>query len=255
MALQKGEGRYNIIHKNWSVTGRADQFDAWLAQPDALGRFASLCVACDVTGLTPQLQEFAKLLARMGYNAVVPDLYYRVGGVPRGATPSQIQSIAASVSDGRMMADLQDAAAFLEALALNVDESRMGLVGIGMGARIAVLLGARMPDAFKCVVAIDPIVGKVEAPNGSVRPAVLPDDAEAIEVPVLALFAGRDGTSSEDVARFRDVLGPKGRIVTYPKAAPGFLDESSDAYDVPAAEDVYDRIVRFLDEVLGHDPT
>ncbi|MCC7077699.1 MAG: dienelactone hydrolase family protein [Acidimicrobiia bacterium] len=258
MALQKGEGRYEILHRLWSVTGRADEFDAWLTQPNAPGRFASVGIACDVFGLTPQLKETAKLLSRMGYHAVVPDLYYRVGGIPAGAGYEEAEAIACRVTDGRMLADLEDASRFLMASDLAVDDRRMGLVGFGMGGRTALLLAARLPGLARCVVAVDPVLGKVEQADGSVRSDVVPGDGGRIPVPVLAIFSGAGegdtrAASREDIARFEESLG-NGAVVTFPDARPGFLDEVSSVYDAAAAEAAYVRIIDFLDTTLGSDP-
>jgi carboxymethylenebutenolidase len=255
MALQKGEGRYDIIHRHWSVTARADEFDAWQTNPDALGRFGAVAVVCDVWGVTSQLQEFSKLLSRMGYAAIVPDLYYRAGGVPTDADRAQADAITSFISDGRFVADIEDTLAYLRSQSATVDDLRYAAAGFGMGGRSAVLLAARHPLLLRSLVVFSPELRQIQQSDGELRKHDVVEAAAEIQVPVLAFFAGEDDTVDADrVAAFTSALGERGTVVTYPSAKREFLDESSDDYDAAIAADAYGRIIGFLDATVGPAP-
>jgi carboxymethylenebutenolidase len=255
MALMKGEGRFEIIYKPWTVVGRADEFDGWMTMPDALGRTAGVVVASDVYGVTPALKELAKVLSRMGFAAVVPDLFYRAGSVPPGATRAQADAIAGRFSDGRLLADLEDTASFLASTGA-FDPDRLGVVGIGFGGRLAILLAARHPDLFQSVIVIDPLLGKVPLADGTVRPRVALDEAEDVRVPLLAIFAGKsDAVSPEEIDRFREVTAQVGSVVVYPDAEAGFWDEDAQTHSPGATTDALGRVIGVLDAALGYQPT
>lgn len=256
MAVMKGEGRTDIIYVNWSVTGRADEFDAWFARPDRLGRSAAVVVVPDVWGITPTLKEFAKDLARQGYAAVVPDLFYRGGGVPAGASREDAEWIAGHFGDGRVLADLEDALAFTRGLTNEVDPTRAGVVGFGFGGRLALLLAGRKPETFRAAAVFDAPLGSLQMADGRARSGDALREATGIRCPVLACFAGKgDGaTPAADVERLRGALGELGEVVVLSDAAPGYLDDSGPDHDAAAERDTTKRLRDLLDTALGPDP-
>lgn len=254
MAVQKGEGRNDVIYRNWSVTGRSDEFDAWLCMPDLDGRRSGVLLAHDLAGVTPALKEFAYAIARMGHAVVVPNLYYR-SGLPIGTDTSGIDmaTVDAGFGDARMLADLLDTAGFLGAVGEQIDDSRLGIMGIGRGGRLAMLLAARQPIRFRSVSVIDPVLAKVELPDGSVRSKVAIDEIASYPSAVQAMFpAQSDNNTEEDVERLATQLGPMGQVITYSDVGSDFWSEDSPSYDESAATDSLGRTVGFLDATLGN---
>lgn len=250
MAVMKGEGRNEVIFLNWSVPGRGDQFNAWLTQADVDGRTGGVVLAHDVTGLTPWAKEFARTLSRMGYACVVPDLYYR-SGIEAGTDGIDPADIDAVFSDGRMLADLDDAAGFL-ASSDGVDPARVGVIGIGTGGRLAMLLAARHPYRFRCLAAIDPVLGKVELPDGSVRTRVALEEAAEITCATQVIVAAASGNSDDDeVERLATELGDRGQVITYTGAGPGIFDEDGAGFDPSLAADAFGRVLGLLDSTIG----
>lgn len=250
MAVMKGEGRNDVIFSNWSVPGRADQFNAWLTRADVDGRTGAIVIAHDLGGLTPWVKELARTLSRQGYACVVPDLYYR-SGVEAGTDGIDPADIDAVFSDGRMLADLDDAAGFL-ASSEGVDPGRMGVVGIGTGGRLAMLLAARHPYRFRCLGAIDPLLGKAELPDGSVRTRVALEEAAGITCATQVIVTSRsENCDEEELERLATELGERGQVFTYGDAGPGLLDEDAPEFDPSLAADALGRILGFLDSTVG----
>lgn len=250
MAVMKGEGRNDVIAKHWSVSGRGDQFDAWLTQADVDGRTGAVVLAHDIAGLTPSVKELARMISRMGYACVVPDLYYR-SGIDAGADGIARADVDAVFGDGRMLADLEDAAGFVSA-GNGVDHDRVGLVGIGHGGRLAMLLAARNPYRFRCLSAIDPVLGKVELPDGSVRSRVALEAVPAITCVTQVIVAGNGGNSDADeVESLATELGDRGQVITYPDVGPGLLDEDTSGFDPSVGADVFGRVIGILDHTIG----
>lgn len=250
MAVMKGEGRNEVMFRNWSVPGRGDQFDAWLTQPDVDGRTGAVVVAHGIAGLTPSVKELGHAISRMGYACIVPDLYYR-SGVEAGTEGIARVDVDAVFSDGRMLADLEDAVDFVTA-GHGVDPDRVGVVGLGHGGRLAMLLAARRPYRFRCLCAIDPVLGKVELPDGSVRTRVALEEAAAITCASQVIVAGAgDNSDADEVERLATELDDRGQVFTYPDAVSDFLDEDSDTFDASLAADVFGRVIGLLDSTVG----
>jgi len=253
MAVQKGEGRNDVIYRNWSVTGRSDEFDAWFCVPDIDGRRGGVVLAHDLAGVTPALKQFAYAIARMGHAVVVPNLYYRCGlTIGTDTTGMDMAAVDAGFGDGRLLADLADTAGFLGAFDDQVDDARLGLMGIGSGGRLAMLLAARHPVRFRSVSVVDPVLGKVELPDGSVRSRVALEEIASFPSAVQALFAGRGTNASEDeVDRLATELGDMGQVATYSEVGIDFWSEDSPNWDAATAADALGRVVGFLDATLG----
>lgn len=250
MAVMKGEGRYDVIFKHWSVPGRGDQFDAWLTRADVDGRTGGVVLAHGIGGLTPSVKELARAIARMGYACVVPDLYYR-SGVAAGTPGIERVDVDAVFGDGRMIADLEDAADFL-ASSGGVDPDRIGVVGIGHGGRLAMLLAARWPYRFRCLSAVDPVLGKVELPDGSVRTRTALEEAAKITCATQVIVAAKSTNSGEDeVERLAAELGERGQVITYPDAGPDLFDEDAESFDSSLAYDAFGRVLGLIDATIG----
>ncbi len=256
MALQKGEGRYEILYRPWSVTGRSDEFDAWFAQPDVPGRFSTVLLAHDIWGLTPSVKEFAKILARMGYVVVCPNFYYRIGWLPPEATRDDAVFAVGHVSDGRMSADLEDTLAFCSSFAA-CDVDRIGLLGMGFGGRLSILFAAQFPEWVRSVVAISPEAGKMALPETQARDRDALTELVDVQASLMAIFASKDDlTPAKEIETFQDAAPPAANLnlVTYPDCQREFLDESSGGYDAAATTDALGRILGFLDATLGPKP-
>jgi carboxymethylenebutenolidase len=132
------------------ATHDGGRMPAFIARP-AGGRGPGLVVLQEIFGVTAYLRRRARDLAGLGYVALVPQLYWRLGPdveLPED-TPAGLQQAFGYLQRLDEDQAVDDAAAALEHLrALPETGGRAGVLGFCMGGRLAYLLAARAdPDA------------------------------------------------------------------------------------------------------------
>ena len=75
-----------MIENEVLVTTKYGRQPAFLACPDAPGRFPAIIIYMDAPGMREELRDMGRRIAKGGYCCLVPDLYYRLGS-PRFAVP------------------------------------------------------------------------------------------------------------------------------------------------------------------------
>src|SRR6202453_5389995 len=93
-----------------------DEIEAYLARPMAAGPFGSVVVIHHMPGYDESTKEIARTFAVHGYNALMPNLYYR--DAP-GASPDDAAAAARAkggVPDERLVGDVAGAAEYLRAM-------------------------------------------------------------------------------------------------------------------------------------------
>src|ERR1700677_285699 len=93
-----------------------DEIEAYLARPMNQGPFGGVVVIHHMPGYDAPTKEIARTFAVHGYNAIVPNLYYREAP---GASPDDAAAAARAnggVPDERLVGDVAGAAAHLRAM-------------------------------------------------------------------------------------------------------------------------------------------
>jgi len=117
------------------------EFDAYLAQP-VNGNGVGLVVIHDVFGIDDDLRHICDDHAAHGYTAVCPDLVWRQQGSEK--TPSDKESVAAFLASFDVEAALRDMiSAFGYLRKAKGSNGKVGVIGYGLGARLAFLMAAR----------------------------------------------------------------------------------------------------------------
>jgi len=219
-------------------------------------------VVMDAFGLSDHVRGVARRLAAAGYAALAPDLYYRErageraggGGAIPYAEPDRaadmvMRTIALSGApeerkkDERVLGDLRAALTALRADA-RVDASRLGVLGLAMGGRLAFLLSCREPGAFHAVVSFY-----------GARIVPILEESRSLEAPLLLLFGEKDpGIPLPQVDRIRAELEHREKtheIEVYPGASTGFLCEERTTFRAEAAAAAWDRALGWLGRYLG----
>jgi carboxymethylenebutenolidase len=230
-----------------------DEIEAYLAGPAAHGPRPGVVVVHPMSGYSDSTIDSVLRLARLGYDAICPNLFWR--DAP-GAPPCAASSMArmnGGVPDERAIGDLEGARSYLRALSASSEKA--GIIGFGAGAREAVLAACSVD--FDAVVDCygEFILGP--APDGvfafqtsSIR-AQLPN----LRAPLLGLFGRED--SSPDPAQVIALAGilldidNAFELHSYEHAGHGFMSLDHASYSVAVAKDAWDRIAAFLKLHLG----
>jgi carboxymethylenebutenolidase len=203
-------------------------------------------------GYDAESKEIVRRFGSLGYNAVMPNLYWR--DAP-GAAPDDAAAAGRAkggVPDERLVIDVTAAAAHLRAL--ENSNGKVGSIGYCSGGRQSVLAGISVDlDAVvDCYGAF--VTGTV--PDGfplKVKP--LNERVAGLRCPVLGLF-GKDDQypSQEQVAEFGRLLTEAGKehdFHSYDGAGHGFFAVDRPAFRPEAAKDGWAKVAAFYGKHLG----
>jgi carboxymethylenebutenolidase len=171
----------------------------------------------------------ARTLSRQGYLVIVPDLN-------RGGAATD----AALVDAGEAAALLDLSLAWLRSQE-QTSKSRIAVMGLGSGGRLAQNLAMRSGDLNALVM--------IESP-----PRVDAAGLASLRVPLLAHFAAEDEIvdvqSADQLRRGLEAAGKQGRVYVYQGAHHGFMNEARDQYHPDAARLAWARTLAFLQSEL-----
>jgi len=208
----------------------------FLALPDAGGRSPGVVVIHEAYGLNDSIKDITRRFAREGYVGLAVDLF---GGRNRAVCMARFMAGMLRGSVDRFgVGDLKRALSYLMALP-EVDPDRVGAIGFCMGGSFAV--------AWACTDERLKAIAPYYASN--------PKPITAVEriCPVVGSYPEKDFTAS--AARALDVELAQRRIdhdiKIYPGARHSFFNESGRAYNREAADDSWERVMKFFGTHLG----
>lgn len=219
---------------------------AYRAAPAGPGPHPVILVVQEIFGVHEHIRDITRRLAKLGYLAVAPELYFRLGD-PR--TAASIDALRADfvnkTADARVNADLDACVAW--AAANGGDVSRLGITGFCWGGRATWLYAAHQPK-LKAAVAW---YGRLTGPRTALSPANPVDLAGELQAPVLGLYGGQDAgipLASVDELRAALAAAPAGRgrgsqIHVYPDAPHAFYADYRSSYRAPEAADGWQRML------------
>jgi len=224
-------------------------------RPDVRGPLPGVLLLMDAFGVDAHLKSVARRLAAEGYVVLTPDLYYRESertipySSPDRAADRVMRTIALSdapeerVKDERVLADISSALGALTEHS-EVDPARVGVLGFGMGGRLAFLTACRMSEQVRAAVVFY---------AGRMVPVL--SEARELRAPLLLLFGGRDrAIPFAHVDRIQAELGYLGKpheLKVYPLAESGFFCDPHRAFHAESAEDAWLRTRNWFGKHLG----
>ena len=156
------------------------RMETFLTHPEQGGPFPAVVVFMDVWGVREQLFDIARRIATVGYVGVVPNFYYRKGGItfdyrhPDGKTISlrtlgaaDQEKILAFLSHLTDELAVSDTGAVRDYLANDevVRPGPMGSVGYCLGGRLVMRASGAFPDAFQANASLHGTRLATEAPD------------------------------------------------------------------------------------------
>ncbi|HEX9178787.1 MAG TPA: dienelactone hydrolase family protein, partial [Burkholderiales bacterium] len=178
------------------------------AMPATGGPFAVILVVQEIFGVHEHIKDLCRRLAKSGYFAVAPELYYRQGDVSQMKEINEIFSkVVSKVPDKQVMSDLDAAVAWSKASG-KADTARLGITGFCYGGRIVWLYAAHNPG-LKAGVAW---YGRLATDKTENQPKHPLDIVNEIKAPVLGLYGGADqGIPNDTVEKMRAALKASGK--------------------------------------------
>ncbi len=238
------------------ITGHGGaEIEAYTARPQDPSPRGGVVVIHHLPGYDYQTKEIVRRFGYLGYNAVMPNLYWH--DAP-GAAPDDAAAAGRAkggVPDERLVGDVAGAAQYLRSLP-NAN-GKVGVIGYCSGGRQAVLAACSLPlDAVvDCYGAF--VTGNPSAAEGHPlrHVSVLNDNLRDLRCPLLGLFGKDDAHPSPDeVAELEQLLTGYGKsfeLHSYDGAGHAFFAAERPSYRPQSAKDGWERVEAFFGKHLS----
>jgi carboxymethylenebutenolidase len=231
-----------LVAEHVKIPTGTDRFPAYFAHPESEGNFPIVLVIHEIFGLHEHIKDIVRRLAKLGYLAIAPELFFRQGDVAGLEDIAQIRKIVSSAPDAQVFADLDATVAWAVREAQG-DPQRLGITGFCWGGRTVWLYSAHNPTV-KAGVAW---YGKLALEKTALQPNCPLDIAKTLTVPVLGLYGDADESIPfSTVEHMLEGLksGPtSSEIVIYPEAPHAFLADYRPSYRESAARDGWKKMM------------
>ena len=217
-----------------------------IAAPAGQDPHAAVILMCHIGGLDAFTEDRIDRLAAAGYVAAAPDIFHYHDWIEERAARRS------TLRDNRVLADIEAALAHIDATE-RVDQSRTAFIGYCMGGRTA-MLGAGTFSRF--IALVDYYGGNTMIPWGEEQGPTPFERIQNINASVIGFFGEKDANPSPaDVAKIEAEFNKHGNACefhSYEGADHAFQNFTNpERYHEPAANDSWDRTLRFLADQLA----
>ena len=239
--------RKGIIAGEVKIPVKDGIIPAYRARPTFGKDFPVILVVQEIFGVHAYIQDVCRRLAKLGYLAIAPEMFYRQGDVSKLTDIAEIRKVVSKVPDAQVMSDLDATVAWAMKSAKG-DPNKLGITGFCWGGRITWLYSAHNPKVKAGVAWYGRLVGESTA----LTPKHPVDIAMSLQVPILGLYGGKDtGIPLDTVEQMRDRLkggSTKSEIVVYPDAPHAFHADYRPSYRQTEADDGWKRLQAWFKE-------
>jgi len=189
-------------------------------------------------GLVPHIKDVCDRFAAEGYVALAPDLYHG----KTAKSPDEAGKLMMAMRIDEAAKDLRGAIQYLLYHEASTGK-KVGTVGFCMGGALSLYAATKNAQVGACVV--------FYGGHPNVKP-----DLPNLQAPVLGIYAERDQfvtpESVSELERQMKELGKSTEMHSYPDVDHAFFnDQRPDVHNSRAAEDAWQRVIRFFAQHLG----
>jgi carboxymethylenebutenolidase len=221
---------------------------AYVAKPaNASAALPTVVVIQEIFGVHEHIQDVCRRLAKQGYLAIAPELYFRQGD-PRTYSDvnTLIKEVVNKVPDAQVMQDLDATTTWVASH--GGDANRIAVTGFCWGGRITWLYAAHNPHLKASAAWYGRLIGEASA-NTPQQPLDIARDKK-LKSPVLGLYGGQDqGISQDSVAQMRQALKQQSQdfsLAVYDSAGHGFNADYRPSYQAAAAQDGWQTMLAWF---------
>ncbi|MEQ9967594.1 dienelactone hydrolase family protein [Pectobacterium carotovorum] len=235
-----------IVASETTIPSQGEQLPAYIARPaNHDGPYPIVLVVQEIFGVHQHIQDVCRRLAKQGYMAIAPELYFRQGDPSHYNDIQQILTeLVHKVPDTQVLSDLDRAANW--AIKQGGDASKLAITGFCWGGRITWLYAAHNPQLKAAVAWYGKFTGE-KTLNSPKHPV---DIATELEAPVLGLYGAKDeGIPLEQVDTMRQALraaNAEADIIVYPDAGHAFHANYRPSYHEESAQDGWQRMLAWF---------
>lgn len=245
-----------MSHEQVTIRTADGNCSAQVVTPSGTGPWPAVIIYMDALGMRPVLTGIAERLARNGYVALLPDLFYRAGAY-RVPPPKEIFASADAMTIiGPLMATTgagkaaEDTGYFLDYLDGRSDVAgKVGVVGFCMGGGMAIAAAGTYPGRIAAVASFH---GGRLATDAQDSPHLY---ASKIKSEVYIAVADNDQSYPPEMAkRLEDAFNQAGvnfRSELYAGALHGWMKPDFPIYNEEAAERGWRELLALFERNLG----
>lgn len=229
-----------------TIPSQGDNLPAYFARPENKSvPLPIILVVQEIFGVHQHIEDICRRLAKQGYFAIAPELYFREGDPQEyNAIPEIMEQIVNKVPDNQVLTDLDHTAHW--ASQHGGEPGRLGITGFCWGGRITWLYAAHNPQV-KAAVAW---YGRLEGEKTLLKSYHPIDIATKLTAPVLGLYGGLDESIPlSSVEKMRQALraaNANAEIIVYPQAGHAFFADYRPSYHQESAQDGWARMLQWF---------
>ena len=216
----------------------------YYARPATGTSFPVILVNEEVFGVNDYIRDVCRRLAKLGYLAVAPEVYARIGDLSKATDGAQIGAITSKLPDAELMSDLDATLAW--AAHNKGNPAHMGEIGFCRGGRTVWLYAAHNPH-LKAAVSF---YGVLQGHTSPIQPQTALDLAGEIKCPLLGLYGDKDEFNPVDVIHQAEAKAKAAHkvvdIVIYPDTPHGFHADYRPSYREADAKDAWNRALAWF---------
>ena len=218
---------------------------AYFARPAGGTHLPTILVIEEIFGVHEYIKDICRRFAKLGYMAVAPEIYARLGDLSKMTDTSEIFSkVILKAPDATVMSDLDSTAAW--AFAHGGNPAALGVIGFCRGGRDVWLYNAHNATLKAAVAFYGPLGGT----RTDIQPKTALDVAGEIHAPQLCLYGGKDGSIPQDQVQAAEAAakaaGKTVQVVVYPDAGHGFHADYRPSYVPADAADGWKRAIAWF---------
>ena len=236
--LETGEAMISV--------GDKKSMPAYFAHPKKKGSYPVVIVIHEIFGVHEYIRDVCRRLAKEGFYAVAPYLYFRHGDATKIADMTKLRTeIVGKVDQKTVWSDLDETTTWL-GKQKSADASRVGLTGFCWGGSFVWTYAARNLKVKAGVAWYGRFVGEV-SPLVAQYPL---DIGATLTVPVLGLYGEKDkGIPLDTIEKMRGELKKgktKSEIIVFAGAEHGFHADYRPSYHEASAKEAWQKLLSWF---------
>ncbi len=223
-------------------TLKIGEMPAYMARPKGKGPYPVVIVIQEIFGIHAYIQDVCRRLAKQGYFAIAPSLYYREGDVTKMEDIQKIISdVVMKVPQAQVLSDLDSVMEWV-GKQKEADAKRAAITGFCWGGNVVWMYCHHNPKMKAGVAWYGKLVNVRQA--GEKSPL---DIGGGLKVPVLGLYGGKDkGIPLIDIEKMKASLKNGSEIVVFPEAEHGFHADYRPSYHPKSAEEGWKKLLQWF---------
>lgn len=235
-----------LLESNVTIPVGKEKLPAYMVMPKTGTNLPCVMVIQEIFGIHEYIKDVCRRLAKEGYIAIAPSLYFRQGDATKVADKDKlISTIVSKVDQKQVWSDLDATVAWLKQQK-NANTNKLAITGFCWGGSVTWMYSHHNPQV-KAGVAW---YGKVHGEATPIHGKFPLDIASELKVPVLGLYGEKDAGIPLDKLELMKKGLAKGKsgsqIIVYPGAEHGFHADYRPSYNEKSAKDGWTKMIAWF---------